>query len=301
MGIAIYFYPIVLALGCLSSYTDIRFRLIRNQHIKLALLAGLLVYLYLSLSKTLPFNYQLIVNILLGISLGFLLYFLRIWGAGDGKLFFAYCLLVPVSRYSQLFGFASIALLINIFLVSLIGVFIISIPQMIKNRYSILKKVFSFKLIRDVSFRILILFAFSWILWSAINKLNLLLPYFFRFIGIVFLYRLSGALVRKANKFLSKKMQYISLAALIATGLSLKLIAQPQTFSLAAIGSYSKHILGYFLLMRILTIALNLGKNQSQKQLNKRIAFAPFMFSGVLLANSNLINAIIDFLGKILR
>lgn len=298
MNITVYFYPILLALGLASSYTDIKYKAIRNKHLILSLGAALLIYGYLTLTKKINLNFQFILNILLGGFVGFMLYFAEIWGAGDGKLFFTYCLLMPTQKYSHLFIFPCLSLFINIFLVSLGGLIVISTPKVIKNPALILKKIFSLEAFKDISLRILILFSFSWIFWSYIGKIKLPLPLFFRFLSILLLYQLIGKLLRKINKSIPKKRQPLIFLTIILTGIILRRIVEPDVFSLAAIFRYFQYILSYFLLIHILNTALNLERS---KEKLPRLAFAPFMFLGTLAANTELINIIMKIFSSLMK
>ncbi len=291
MDITIYLLPIIVVLGIATSCTDIEFKTIRNRHLLLALGFTGLVYIYLVLTSRLVIDFMLIGNACLAASLGFILYLLRVWGAGDGKLFFVYSLLIPAGKLSLIFVFSCLELFINIFIVSLVSLALFSLPQAVKNYRLIFKNLFALAVLKNALLRILIVFAFGWILFSAIGKLNLPLPLFFTFMLIFILYRLAGNLIVKAKKTIPRRFQLPAFFILIISGLILKKMIIPETFSLRVMLNYSKYILFFTFLAHILGTVISLKKDTG----SKRIAFAPFMFAGAILANTEFLSIIIRF------
>lgn len=95
----------ILLLGVVTSYEDIKNNKIRNKYIVYALLFGIgtnvllptiaegswyIASIYLMTTLT---------NAMLALFVGFALWYFKIWRAGDGKLFFAYAFLLPISVY----------------------------------------------------------------------------------------------------------------------------------------------------------------------------------------------------------
>jgi len=84
--------PAILFLGIITSYEDIKSGKIRNKWIMSALIYAVLVNVVLVLfypSKNgihLPYLIELTTNSLFSVVLGFGLWYLGIWTAGDGKL-----------------------------------------------------------------------------------------------------------------------------------------------------------------------------------------------------------------------
>lgn len=102
----------ILAFGVISSYTDLKFGKIKNIFI-IAMIAFAILFNIYSES----FTFDLIVNSLIALIFGFLLYYLDYWSEGDAKLFFAFTLLLPISVYhfGKINFFPAISILINIF------------------------------------------------------------------------------------------------------------------------------------------------------------------------------------------
>ena len=119
--------PGILYLGILASYTDIRYGKIRNKAVLRAIIYALVVYalaiIFFAVKGTLSGRYvaELGTNILFAAAICFGLWVIRIWSAGDGKLFFAFALLIPPEAYQ--FGsynwVPSLTLLFNAFLIGL--------------------------------------------------------------------------------------------------------------------------------------------------------------------------------------
>jgi len=118
----------ILGLGIITSYEDIKHGKIRNKWIIAGLVYVFLVYVgligYSFLNEGFNSNYliEFGTNFLFAILVGFGLWLMKIWTAGDGKLFIAYVGLIPLGAY--VYGMQkwvpSISLLINIFLIGLV-------------------------------------------------------------------------------------------------------------------------------------------------------------------------------------
>jgi len=220
-----YFYPLIIILGVLSSYTDIKFRKIKNRHLFLAVLCGLIIYAYLITTHKIVLNTHLLINPILGLVIGYLLYFTRTWGAGDAKLFFVYALLMPTEKYSQIIPFPSFVLFINIFLVSTIAILILSVKQIKRNKGFILNKIFSFNALHKLAYSFLIIFTIG---WPVSILTNLLRPYATTFLMVLILYLSYLFLYSMVNKF--KRGYFISV--IFGLGLILRFIIQPRDFAL---------------------------------------------------------------------
>lgn len=131
------FLPIILFLGVVTSYEDIKTSRIRNQWILLCLSSIFFIYLFFFLAAGLSnqgiisatlgkiaFNVLLnfhkwAINLCISTIAAYLLWQFDIWGAGDAKLFICYSALIPLSKYpTAYFGyyFASFALLLTTFI-----------------------------------------------------------------------------------------------------------------------------------------------------------------------------------------
>ena len=92
--------PMILFLGIITSYQDLRYGKIKNKWIVFGLIYAIVAYHILfffseNYSLNISHFYSLLLNGILALTTGFLLWFMRLWTAGDAKLFFVYMLLIP--------------------------------------------------------------------------------------------------------------------------------------------------------------------------------------------------------------
>ncbi len=133
-------------MGFITSYEDIRYGKIRNKWVVMAIIYAFAIYsalILLFLSKggvKSGYLIELGTNLLFSIFVGFGLWYLNVWTAGDGKLFIAYSMLIPLSSYSMGYQkwIPSFVLMMNIFFPSLLFVIIL---VLVRARWSVLKKV----------------------------------------------------------------------------------------------------------------------------------------------------------------
>ena len=188
MDITYYFLPGILFLGIITSLSDIKYGKIRNKWIIFALIYGLVVniflifyYLYLG-NLSLGYILELCINMGFGLLVGFGFWWIRVWTAGDGKLFFAYSVLIPLAVYKQgaIRWIPSFTLLINIFIPGLVVMiflilFKIKIMAIKKVLRSFLKEFFQLKSLFNT---VVYLFAILWavqILLSFVGIKNYIL------------------------------------------------------------------------------------------------------------------------------
>lgn len=204
----ILFLPAVIIFGVLTCYTDIKQGKIKNKHILAAVLYALIVYtliiLFFVINKTpinLSYIIEMITNASISLIVGFLIWIVGLWTAGDSKLFFAYTLLIPVSIYQHGYVpyFPSIVLLVNTFVPAFLAIFLILLVKTsTRQKVDSLKNTFQpMKIINTA----ISLFGLWWVIasffsiLSGYNKLfyNLANNYFaiilFVFISIILLER----------------------------------------------------------------------------------------------------------------
>jgi len=164
-----YFLPMILFLGIVTTVQDIKTGKIRNKWIMIALIYAIVVNTVLVVAlhysaETVRFQYvlELFVTFMLSLFLGFIMWWIGLWTAGDAKLFAAYSALVPLTvyRFGHLPFFSSSNILINTFVpffivYSLIMIFKTSMKQ---------KKTYFLKAIEPMQlvYLLLFLFAFMW-------------------------------------------------------------------------------------------------------------------------------------------
>lgn len=95
-----WFLPIIIFLGVITSYEDIKFGKIRNKWIVLGVVYAAVIHFFLYFLNA-PYNLglttlkHLLISGFFALVAGFLIWFLGLWTAGDAKLLFAYTLLIP--------------------------------------------------------------------------------------------------------------------------------------------------------------------------------------------------------------
>jgi len=140
---------LILMLGIITSYTDIKYGKIRNLHLALVFLLGLA---YSFWQKIPVFD----INIALALLTGYMLWYVGIWTSGDAKLYMVYAFLLSGMNDT----FSSVSILANTFIPFFLFYFtrlLFLVPK--KKLSSTLKSSFSPKKIAELVF---ILFALTW-------------------------------------------------------------------------------------------------------------------------------------------
>lgn len=286
------FYPIIIVLGLFTSYTDIKFRKIRNKHLLFAAVTGLIVYTYLIINQKFILDIGLASNLLLGLGIGLLLYLTDTWGAGDAKLFAVFCLLMPTEKYSYILPFASIAVFICTFVLSLIAMLIFSIGHSVKTKTKIFNKIFLLSVLERLGISFGIIISVSWIIRPLLQNL---IPKTTFFLYVVVMYSVYHILYTVLYR--SIKNWHIGFIV-FSFGFLTRLYFQPSDFiGVNMLATLKRTFLYCFTFACLRTI---LEKDKSNNDNEKHMPFAPFIFLGTLLANTNFLNSLLDIL-RILR
>jgi len=142
----ILFLPMLLFIGLITSYEDIKYGKVRNKWLRLGLIWGILIIVFLYLwypiaspvsrffyfeilgraadsvapvfTVSLAYLNKVVLNAGVSLALAYLMWKGGAWAAGDAKLFFIYALLLPLKYYWKSFlpVFPSFALMVNIFI-----------------------------------------------------------------------------------------------------------------------------------------------------------------------------------------
>ncbi|MBD3202664.1 hypothetical protein GF327_00055 [Candidatus Woesearchaeota archaeon] len=136
-------FPVIILIGIITSYQDLKYRKIKNKWTLVGLIYSILsllaVTLYLAY-KNVDLNTQYITvfftNILISFALGFFFWLIKLWTAGDAKLFLMYSALVPLSVYEwgPSGNFPAYILLINTFTL-IFFIFLFKIFAKIKPKF----------------------------------------------------------------------------------------------------------------------------------------------------------------------
>jgi len=133
------FLPMICFLGIVTSWEDFFTSRIRNKWVAIGLIYAFAIYIlslifyHLSLNLDISFITSLknifscllwnfdkwCINLIISIIVAYSLWYYKMWGAGDAKLFITYVALIPMSQYQIIYFnyyFASLFLLLGIFI-----------------------------------------------------------------------------------------------------------------------------------------------------------------------------------------
>ena len=133
----IYFQMIIaLALGLIASFSDFKNKKIYNKNIVIAMIISTILYsiFYKQIDAIFIKNY--IINLLITVVIAFAFFYLKIWAAGDAKLFIAITYMIPFEVYelNENNYFASLYLLIIIFSLAFVYVFFETLYLFLKDK-----------------------------------------------------------------------------------------------------------------------------------------------------------------------
>lgn len=190
-------FTILITLSCCfyASYTDIKFRKVRNFCSFGLIGLGLFnqVLLILLGKSSIPEAIFLVIG---GFLVSYLIYLVGIWAPGDSKLFLGVALVLPKTAFEHFVGFGTfpiLGLLINIFLLYFFFAMVSLLYKLLKGEVEVnleLKQV-----LRDIVIMIYNLFCFmglGYILLYPIRRFNIQMNrifIIFVFIGFFFLFR----------------------------------------------------------------------------------------------------------------
>ncbi|MFH1875882.1 MAG: hypothetical protein ABH865_03230 [Candidatus Omnitrophota bacterium] len=268
----IYFLIVLLVTGALTITTDIAIKKIRNRHLCALGTAGILGYGVGMALGSIPWTPRIVLNPLVGLGIGFILYLARAWKAGDAKLFVTYSLLlVPSAANQSVVPLPCLALFLNTFLVSLLGLVPSLGNDIIKNKTTFFKQLISKKTMLYFGRTIMIIASITWIVPPAL-KLLPLPPN--PFLNVVILF-ISYAVIFQGISVIRYKLLILVLGI---GGLMLRYCTMPRFFEPGNIIAFMRITLLYSIGFYILNAAIGL---QSKKPV--RVPLAPFMFLGALL------------------
>ncbi|MCX5709744.1 MAG: prepilin peptidase [Candidatus Omnitrophica bacterium] len=282
------YYPAILILGAVTSYTDLKFNTIRNKHLAYAFLYGIILFASLSFLDALPLQPdKFLANILISIIIAFALYASRLWSAGDAKLFIAFSLLLPVNRYGRLFFFPCLAIFANIAIIGTIAVMATEIVRFAGKPLAGIKKAFSKSNCLMFLNSLAIIFCLTWtapVFLSRILALNPLVELIILCVSYYLIYA-----------FMNKMRKYSVLIVLVfALGLAARYLCQPGLFGSPAILFEQLSLSAKFSLLFVILRGVFLDNVKVKPESSPdRLPYALFMFLGTILVNSDLIAFII--------
>lgn len=180
------FLPLILALGAVTSYEDIKKGKIRNKWVVIAIITSIAIHAILLLSKQISAEYATRISLLTLFSLitGFALFVINIWSAGDAKLFTAYISLYPLTSYGNITtSFWPMDVLANTILPIFIFLTAQSILKLKKEQFFLIaKKIFNPKML---AIYLLTIFSISWIVLLVFGYFNIQTNFMLNIIGIM--------------------------------------------------------------------------------------------------------------------
>jgi hypothetical protein len=201
----------ILVFGLITSYDDVKHGLIRNKWVLFAIAFGIIVILVDVLILGGKFNsitsnpiLEFFTNLLFTLAVGFLIWYIGLWSAGDAKLFVAFASIVPLNFYIMNYTrfFPSLTLMINTFApIFIVMLFYLLFKNPIKTHISALKMAFNPKTLGMVSLFVL---GFSWPVTLFLNWIGIQAN-FFIVIALLFI------LISVLTKIFNIKLLYASL------------------------------------------------------------------------------------------
>lgn len=274
-------YVIILILGLATSYTDIKFKKIRNNHLLLATVLGLAAYASLIATQQITLNMNWAWNLLVGLGIGLLLYFTDTWGAGDAKLFFVFCLLLPTAKYSRILFFPSLAIFVNIFLISTLAISILAAGEIINNRKNLFKKFFTTSTLVNFTKSFLVIFSLKWMIQAAVS---LLIPQATPFLSILILFFAYLAV----SRIMGTLKNNLVLVLILLLGAASRFFIHPPDAHLADLLPQLKRAFFYTCIFYGISAIFKLDKESGQTK--GTIPFAPLMLIGTFLADTDFLN-----------
>lgn len=268
-------YTIVLALGIATIHSDIKIKKIRNNHLLIATISGIIVYIYLiAAGKFFP-DIHFLWNALIALFLAMTLYLTETWGGGDAKLFIVLCFLIPLNRYPPALFFPSIALFVNIFLFGTIAILILLLKNTLKNRKTVWNKIFSNTTALVIGKAFLIIFSLNWAIQPVARRF---LPEASPFLFGIILFLAYRSIFQAINRLKNNRLLII----LISIGLISRLSLYPLETNIANLISAFKRTAIYTFIFYNIQIILEINKQADSP--STRIPFAPFHVHGSLVS-----------------
>ena len=302
-----YFYPIIILLGAFTSLSDINSNTIKNHHLLLALFFGTCVYFsqMIIFGRFIPDPLIFVSNLVFASLFGFVFYWANLWGAGDGKLFITYAFLTPSNPYADLFPLPCVPVFISIFILGMFALVVHSAASIVANNRlpGLLKE---FNVIKFAEFftseTMIISFAIVWVTWPVMDLLKFGNNAYMKVAFFLLFYYIINIFLNSA-----KKKKYFAFFA-VCLGSIMRAFIQPDVF-------YPGILLGYLLRMikcGLIFLFLNLlfqaalkdkrsfsgPRSSSSDQI---LPFAPFMFLGTLVSNTNFVRWVINFWSTLMK
>ena len=287
-----FFFTIILIIGILTTFTDLKSKKIYNLHLIIGALLGLIAVAYSSQFKHENILFH-ITNGSVASLIGFLLYRSDLWRGGDAKLFSFYAFVMPIPTYNHII----LPCIVSLFSCSFIAGAIILSPAFIKdiiiNHKTILSDLLSPLNGQAIFDGVMRTVFFSWVclplfdLAGITNPIVILTSMF-----LFFSWRYGNK--RKIDKhhiinFFKNGLPAVFI--LLILGFLTHLWASPKSLSFSALTK--------FILMVALSSSLSICIQTSFnhfKNYHERVPFAPLLFIGCILSYTPFLTTLIPLL-----
>jgi Flp pilus assembly protein protease CpaA len=289
-----FFIPLILVIGALTTYTDLKDKKIYNVHLIIIAVLGLFATAYASIVRHdhVLFHY---INGIAAFVIGLLLHRSAIWRGGDAKLFALFAFLMPLPEYNHILLPGAIDLFACSFLAGMIVLAPVFIKDILINYKAIwadlslpAKRMAIFDAIGTV-------FVSSWVLFPFLYLARITDPVILLMVSYLFFNW--GYSIKKGFKegyiieFIRKKS--LKLSILFLFGLSMRFWLAP--------GSLSFHALSGFVVRITLAAALSTFIRTTFdhfKDYQERVPFAPLLFIGCLLSYTPFLIRLIQMMSR---
>jgi len=175
---------LVIILGIITSWFDIKKRRIPNKIIVLFIIAGFILNIT---TKIIDFQINYLINILFTFFVGFFLWYVHFWNAGDGKLFLAFISLIPIElifieKYFLYSYNVIVYTFVPVFFVFLIIIFLQT------NRAEFIHALKESMKLKTIFNIIIAFFAFQWIIQLIVINFGIRLNLFISAIILFFIF-----------------------------------------------------------------------------------------------------------------
>jgi len=280
---SLYVYILIAVTGALTVYTDIKEGKIKNAHLAVILTITAVLYCIFMAKGALKISLLIPVNILAGLILGFILYAVRAWKAGDAKLFFLYSLLLVPTKNSYVLFLPCLSLFANIFLISFIVLIPLSLKDILCHKEAFFKNVASKNFLISFIKVWLIAFSVSFFIGPLINAYLIPDNTMMSLAFIFFCYLIYQLLAR---------IKYITLfVSVLIVCAALKLLLFPEFPAIKEVMNFIGYTAGYSAITILFTRVIT-----SEEKKYTRLPFSPFMLTGAILSTTPFLERVIQIL-----
>ena len=272
------FIFIILVIGILTSFTDLRIKKISNQHLAigaiLALLSTIFTY-YLKHEHVLAH----ITNGIFAFIVGFFMFRSSLWRGGDAKLFTLYAFLMPPPAYNLPPFPNVISLFACSFIAGMIILFPIFIKDIVINRNTITNKLFSIETRQSLIRAILPMITYSWVLFPVYKIVKIINPIIIILISYLIFNSEYYAESQEEKHEDILKRSFTKLCLYVLLGIVLRIWISPNSLSPIALIP--------FMILMIFSAVISTSIRiifDHFKHYDERVPFAPLLFIGCLLS-----------------